>query len=577
MKKIGILTSGGDCQGLNAAIRGVAKGLYEEIDDVEIYGIQNGYAGLIHGDYKKMNQSDFSGILTIGGTILGTSRQPFKMMRVIEDENSIDKVAAMKDNYKKMGLDCLVILGGNGTHKTANLLSEEGLNVVTMPKTIDNDVWGTEMTFGFQSAVDIATEVIDCIHTTATSHGRIFIVEVMGHKVGWLNLYAGIAGGADIILLPEIPYDINEIAKVIEKREQAGKRFSILAVAEGAISKEEAKMKKKELKALRASMPYPSISYKIAKELEEVTGHEIRVTVPGHFQRGGSPCAYDRFLCTRFGAAAARLIKNEQYGFMVALQNEKIVPVPLGEVAGKLKKVPVDSDIIEAAKESDIPIIFFNREPVAEDLNQWEKLYYVGAKAKQSGVMQGELAADLIWERKTVDRNKDGKIQYVVLEGEMGHQDAIVRTESAVDSLKEKGVELEKLSYEIANWNRAQAQNRMTQMINQYNNQIELVLANNDDMALGAIDAYEKLGYTETDIPAFLGIDGTDEGLEAVLEEKMAATVYNDKEAQANAMAQLARQLVTGEKMKKVEFENQRYIYLPYEKVTKDNVQDFLK
>ena len=153
MKKIGILTSGGDCQGLNAAIRGVAKGLYEEIDDVEIYGIQNGYAGLIHGDYKKMNQSDFSGILTIGGTILGTSRQPFKMMRVIEDENSIDKVAAMKDNYKKMGLDCLVILGGNGTHKTANLLSEEGLNVVTMPKTIDNDVWGTEMTFGFQSAV----------------------------------------------------------------------------------------------------------------------------------------------------------------------------------------------------------------------------------------------------------------------------------------------------------------------------------------------------------------------------------------------------------------------------------------
>ena len=220
-----------------------------------------------------------------------------------------------------------------------------------MPKTIDNDVWGTEMTFGFQSAVDIATEVIDCIHTTATSHGRIFIVEVMGHKVGWLNLYAGIAGGADIILLPEIPYDINEIAKVIEKREQAGKRFSILAVAEGAISKEEAKMKKKELKALRASMPYPSISYKIAKDLEEVTGHEIRVTVPGHFQRGGSPCAYDRFLCTRFGAAAARLIKNEQYGFMVALQNEKIVPVPLGEVAGKLKKVPVDSDIIEAAKE----------------------------------------------------------------------------------------------------------------------------------------------------------------------------------------------------------------------------------
>lgn len=351
MKRVGILTSGGDCQGLNAAIRGVAKGLYEEFDDIEIYGIQNGYAGLIHGDYKKMDKSDFSGILTVGGTILGTSRQPFKKMRVKEDENSIDKVQAMKEHYKEMNLDCLVILGGNGTHKTANLLSEEGLNVVTMPKTIDNDVWGTEMTFGFQSAVGIATQVIDCIHTTATSHGRIFIVEVMGHKVGWLNLYAGMAGGADIILLPEIPYDMNSIAKVIEKREQAGKRFSILAVAEGAISKDEAQLKKKDFKARRAAMQYPSISYKIAEELGDLTGHEIRVTVPGHFQRGGSPCAYDRVLCTRFGAAAARLIKNEQYGFMVALQNEMIVPVPLSEVAGKLKKVPVDSDIVESAKE----------------------------------------------------------------------------------------------------------------------------------------------------------------------------------------------------------------------------------
>ncbi len=355
MKRVGILTSGGDCQGLNASIRGLAKSLYEEFnDDVEIYGIQNGYYGLIHGKYKKMTKADFSGILTVGGTILGTSRQPFKMMRV--EENNVDKVQNMKDNYNKMGLDCLVILGGNGTHKSANMLSEEGLNVVTMPKTIDNDVWGTDMTFGFQSACDLATQVIDCIHTTATSHGRIFIVEVMGHKVGWLNLYAGIAGGADIILLPEIPYDIDKIAQVIDKREAQGKRFSIIAVAEGAISKEEAKMKKKEFKAARAAMPFPSVSYKIAKELEEKTGHEIRVTVPGHFQRGGSPCAYDRVLCTRFGSAAARLIKNNRYGFMVALQNNKIVPVPLGEVAGKLKRVPVDCDEILAAK--DIGISF---------------------------------------------------------------------------------------------------------------------------------------------------------------------------------------------------------------------------
>ena len=357
MRRVGILTSGGDCQGLNAAIRGVAKALYDEFnDDVEIYGIQNGYGGLIHGDFKKMTKSDFSGILTVGGTILGTSRQPFKMMRVIDDTTSIDKVKNMKKHYAQMNLDCLVILGGNGTHKTANLLREEGLNVVTMPKTIDNDVWGTDMTFGFHSALEIATDVIDCIHTTATSHGRIFIVEVMGHKVGWLNLYAGIAGGADVILLPEIPYDIDKVCALIDKREASGKRFSILAVAEGAISKEEAAMKKKDFKAAREAMPYPSISYKIAKEVEERTGHEIRVTVPGHFQRGGSPCAYDRVLCTGFGAAAARLIKNGKYGYMTGLVNGKIMPVPLEEVAGKLKKVPVDCEEIRAAK--DIGISF---------------------------------------------------------------------------------------------------------------------------------------------------------------------------------------------------------------------------
>ncbi len=356
MMKVGILTSGGDCQGLNAAIRGTAKALYEEMaGDVEIYGIRDGYKGLIYGDYQLMKPSDFSGILTLGGTILGTSRQPFKMMRVI-DENSVDKVKNMKDHYKQMGLDCLVVLGGNGTHKTANLLHEEGLNVVSLPKTIDNDVWGTEMTFGYQSAVEIATEVIDCIHSTATSHGRIFVVEVMGHKVGWLTLSAGIAGGADVILLPEIPYDINKVASLIEKRTEMGKNFSIIAVAEGALSVEESKMKKKEVKAARAAMPYPSISYRIADELGRATGHEIRVAVPGHFQRGGSPCPYDRILCTRFGAAAARLIKKRQYGFMVALREQKIVPVPLGEVAGKLKTVPIDSEMIQAAR--DIGISF---------------------------------------------------------------------------------------------------------------------------------------------------------------------------------------------------------------------------
>lgn len=351
MKRIGILTSGGDCQGLNSTIRAVGKSLYNYYGskDLEIYGIIDGYRGLIYGEYRLMKQSDFSGILTQGGTILGTSRQPFKLMRVI-DENSVDKVAAMKENYKKLKLDCLVILGGNGTQKTANLLSEEGLNVVSLPKTIDNDLWGTDMTFGFQSAVDIATNVIDCIHTTATSHGRVFIVEVMGHKVGWLTLYAGIAGGADVILIPEIPYDINSVIKTVKQRTESGKNFSILAVAEGAITKELAAMPKKQRKAAVAEMAYPSISYKIAHEVEQATGQETRVTVPGHFQRGGSPCPYDRVLSTRFGTKAAELIINKQYGNMVALVDNKVVQVPLKDIAGKLKVVPKDCEIIETAK-----------------------------------------------------------------------------------------------------------------------------------------------------------------------------------------------------------------------------------
>lgn len=357
MKRIGILTSGGDCQGLNATIRAVGKTLYNYYGDdgIEIIGIIDGYRGLIYSEYRKMKSDDFSGILTRGGTILGTSRQPFKLMRVV-DENSIDKVAAMKKNYKKLNLDCLVILGGNGTQKTANLLASEGLNVISLPKTIDNDLWGTDRTFGFQSAVDIATNVIDCIHSTATSHGRVFIVEVMGHKVGWLTLYAGIAGGADIILIPEIPYDINSIIKIIKARTAMGKNFSILAVAEGAISKELASLPKKQKKAAVANMAFPSISYKIAKEIEDATGHETRVTVPGHFQRGGSPDAYDRVLSTRFGVAAAQMVIDKDYGKMVALINDKIVKVPLEQIAGKLKSVPKDSEVIETAKKMGISL-----------------------------------------------------------------------------------------------------------------------------------------------------------------------------------------------------------------------------
>ena len=349
MKRIGMLTSGGDCQALNAAMRGVVKTLVNSKEQVEIYGFLDGYKGLIYSKFRMLTNQDFSGILTKGGTILGTSRTPFKTIQD-PDENGLDKVEAMKQNYYKLQLDCLVILGGNGTHKTANLLRKEGLNVITLPKTIDNDLWGTDMTFGFQSAVNIATEAIDCIHTTAASHGRVFIIEVMGHKVGWLTLNAGMASGADIILIPEIPYDIDKVVDKIEERDKNGSRFTIIAVAEGAISKKDAKLSKKEYKEKLKKRPYPSVSYEVAAQIQEKTGREVRVTVPGHTQRGGSPCPYDRVFASRLGAEAGRMILEEKYGCMVGYKNREIVRVPLEDVAGKLKMISPDASIVEEAK-----------------------------------------------------------------------------------------------------------------------------------------------------------------------------------------------------------------------------------
>ena len=349
MRRVAFLTSGGDCQALNATMRGVAKTLYNADPDTQIIGILEGYKGLMYEKYVEMKPLDFSGILTEGGTILGSSRQPFKNMRK-PDANGMDKVAAMVNTYHKLKLDCLVILGGNGTHKSANMLREEGLNVVGLPKTIDNDIWGTDMTFGFQSAVDIATTAIDCIHTTAYSHGRVFIVEVMGHKVGWLTLHAGIAGGADVILIPEIPYDLEVVAEAIRKRTKAGKHFTIIAAAEGAISKEEAALSKSELKAKRKKENYPSAAYRIGAEILQKTGLEVRVTVPGHVQRGGQPCAYDRVLATRLGAKTAELILQKKYGYMTCVKENKIDIIPISEVAGKTKLVDMDSDIIRQAK-----------------------------------------------------------------------------------------------------------------------------------------------------------------------------------------------------------------------------------
>jgi len=355
-KRVGILTSGGDCPGLNATIRGAAKALYQKFGaDVEIVGIRDGYSGLITGDWHEMKQSDFSGILTTGGTILGTKRTPFKMMQVIGEDN-VDKVAEMKKNYKKAKLDCLLCLGGNGTHKTANLLSEEGLNIIGLPKTIDNDIWGTDVTFGFHTAVDIATEVIDRIHTTASSHRRVMVIELMGNKAGSLALYSGIAGGADIILLPELPYNIDNVVKAIERRNANGRTFSILAVAEGAFDVEEAKMKRKDRMTARAEAGLTTATNRIAADIERITGFETRVCVPGHMQRGGSPSAYDRVLATQFGAYAAKLVAEDTYGVAVAMVNNKVVSNPLPEIAGKSKLVPADCPMLDIARSMGISL-----------------------------------------------------------------------------------------------------------------------------------------------------------------------------------------------------------------------------
>ncbi|WP_246552300.1 6-phosphofructokinase [Vallitalea pronyensis] len=346
-KRIGLLTSGGDCPGLNAAIRGVAKASYGMFD-CTIIGIKDGFKGLIHGQYQTMTPKDFSGILIRGGTILGTSRTPFKKMRKIE-EDGIDKVQKMRETYKKLNLDCLVVLGGNGTHKNANLLREEGLQVIALPKTIDNDIWGTDESFGFHSAVNIATDVIDRIHTTADSHDRVMLVELMGHKAGWLTLHAGIAGGADVILIPEIPYHTDKVLEALRIRHQT-KNFSILAIAEGALSQKEFHMKRKQVKREREKLKCPSVSYCLADEIRDKLGLETRVTVPGHQQRGGSPSPYDRVLATKLGAYAAKLIKEENYGNAISIVNNDIKATPLGEVAGKLKLVDEENVLIQTGK-----------------------------------------------------------------------------------------------------------------------------------------------------------------------------------------------------------------------------------
>ena len=346
-KTFGILTAGGDCPGLNAAIRGVCRAAHDRYG-MKIIGIAEGFRGLIEEHAKILNPVDFGGILTRGGTILGASREkPFKN-NAKDDDIAGEKVAAVKETYHRLGLDCLVVLGGNGTNTTGYRLAQEGLNVIGLPKTIDNDIVGTDRTFGFHSALAICTEAIDRLHSTAQSHSRVIVIELMGHKAGWLALYSGVAGGGDVILIPEIPYDIKVIGRHLEDRANSGKTFSIVVVAEGAQSIEEAKMDKRERKKHRAEHG-PSVAYRIAREIYEETGMETRATVLGYVQRGGIPSSSDRVLATCLGTAAADLLAKGDYGRMVVLAGNDISSVDLSVPEGKIKTVPEDHYMLDTA------------------------------------------------------------------------------------------------------------------------------------------------------------------------------------------------------------------------------------
>jgi ATP-dependent phosphofructokinase / diphosphate-dependent phosphofructokinase len=331
--RIGILTAGGDCPGINAAIRGVGKTAITEYG-MKVFGIASGFSGLINKEYSELNEPQLSGILTHGGTILGTSREkPYKTA----GPNQVDKPKLIKKNYREMGLDALVVIGGNGTQKTAALLSAEGLNVIGIPKTIDNDVFGTDVTFGFDSAVWIGTDAIDRLHTTANSHKRIMVIELMGHHAGWLALYSGIAGGGDVILIPEIPYDDKIVARYLEKRSKNKKAYSIVVVAEG-ISKPKG----------------VSAAHHIAQMIQKNTGLETRETILGYIQRGGSPSPMDRILATRYGAYAVELIADGKFGVMVSAKGDEITSVPLVEVGGKLRLVPANHALIRKSRKMGI-------------------------------------------------------------------------------------------------------------------------------------------------------------------------------------------------------------------------------
>jgi 6-phosphofructokinase 1 len=348
VKRVGVLTSGGDAPGLNAAIRALCiagKSKY----GMKFFGIRNGYRGLIDNDVFSLDSLDFDSLINRGGTILGTSRvKPFKNP-VPDPKTGLLPVEGIKETFKKNKLDALVCLGGNGTNTTASLLYDEGFNVIGLPKTIDNDIVGTDETFGFYTAIDVATEGLHSIRTTARSHSRAMVVEIMGHKVGWLGLYAGIAGNADVVLLPEIPYDIKKIAKCLTQKKNAGQNDFIIACSEGALNLKEAELSKKEFKKARENMSQ-SVAFRVAQEIEAETGIETRTSVLGYLQRGGNPHPYDVLLASKIGTAAADFLAEKKFGNLVAVKGGNITATPLSEVAAKIKQIPMDNEMLKTGR-----------------------------------------------------------------------------------------------------------------------------------------------------------------------------------------------------------------------------------
>ena len=351
-KRIGILTGGGDCPGINAVIRAVAKKAIHDYN-MDIIGVEDGYEGLVHDRFRHLESRDVSGILTLGGTILGTTKKVNPYRYAIKKGNDFEFKDMSKTavrNYQKYDLDCLVVIGGDGTLGIGYKLMKDGIPIVGVPKTIDNDIIGTDLTFGFDTAMSIATEGIDRLHTTAQSHHRVMVVEVMGHNAGWLALCSGIAGGGDIILIPEIPYEMSAIVEKVRERHRRGKRFSIVVVAEGAKPKGGSVVIQRMVKESSDPVRLGGIGFVLGDQIEKATGIETRSVVMGHLQRGGTPTAFDRVLATQLGSKAVDLIVAKSFGHMVAMQNSRLVKVSLKDVAKGHRSVPTDHPLIKTAK-----------------------------------------------------------------------------------------------------------------------------------------------------------------------------------------------------------------------------------